>query len=233
MRKDLESLREQLLDASLIIDNQQLVKGYGHVSARVPGRDDMLITPRRGPGLLSDSDEMLILDFDGKLLEGDGPIPIEAVMHGAIYRAHSNVHAVVRTHSKYVNVLGILGKPPRPVHGFGSFLGAEVPIFPKPFLIADPELAREVAASLGSAEALVLRGNGDIVPGRSVPEATVKAIFLEESCELQYLALCAGQPTYLTPEEIAIRREPGYDHFDRAWDYYREQLYADDFEDED
>lgn len=203
------------------------------MSARVPGRDAMLITPRRAPGLLSDPDDMLMLDFEGKLLEGDGPIAIEAVMHGAIYQTHPNLHALVRTHSKYVNVMGILGKPPRPVHGFGSFLGAEVPIFSKPFLVATAGLAREVAASLGDAEALVLRGNGDIVAGASVPEATVKAIFLEQSCELQYLALCAGQPTYMTPEEIAIRREPGYDHYDRAWNYYREQLYADEFEDED
>jgi len=233
MRNNLEALREQLLDAALIIDQQNLVKGYGHASARVPGRDAMLITPRRAPGLLSDPDEMLVLDFQGKLLEGDGPVAIEAIMHGVIYETHPDVHALVRTHSKYVNVMGILGTPPRPVHGFGSFLGEEVPIFSKPFLVVSSELAHEVSATLGDAEALVLRGNGDIVPGRSVPEATVKAIFLEQSCELQYLALCAGQPTYLTAGEIAIRRQPGYDHFERAWDYYREQLYADELEDED
>jgi ribulose-5-phosphate 4-epimerase/fuculose-1-phosphate aldolase len=233
VRNNLDTLREQLLDAALIIDQQDLVRGYGHVSARVPGRDAMLITPRRGPGLLSDPDEMLVLDFEGDLLEGDGPVAIEAIMHGVIYRTHPNVHALVRTHSKFVNVMGILGTPPRPVHGFGSFLGPEVPIFSKPFLISSSELAQEVSATLGDAEALVLRGNGDIVPGRSVPEATVKAIFLEQSCELQYLAMCAGQPVYMTPDEIKIRREPGYDHFDRAWEYYREQLYADEIDDED
>ena len=123
-------------------------------------------------------------------------------------------------------MLSILGKRPRAVHGFGSFLGAEVPIFAKPFLIVNADLARQVVATLGDAEAVVLRGNGDIVVGRSVAEATVKAIFLEESCELQYLALCAGEPTYMTADEVAIRHEPGYDHFGRAWEYYRERLYG-------
>ena len=57
-------------------------------------------------------------------------------------------------------------------------------------------------------------------------EATVKAIFLEEACELMYLALCAGEPAYYTEPELAVRSNPGYDHFRRAWDYYRERLYV-------
>ena len=167
---------------------------------------------------------MLVMDFEGKLVEGDEPVPIESILHGAIYRARSDVSALVRTHSKYVNVMGILGKPARVVHGFGSFLGAEIPIYDKPFLISNAQLARELVAALGDSEAVLMRGNGDVVTGHTVGEATVKAIFLEESCELQYLALCAGQPKYFTPEELAIRREPGYDHFGRAWEYYRERL---------
>ena len=232
MRSDLEALREELLDASLIIDNQALVNGYGHVSARISGREAMLMTPRRGPGLLTDGDEMLVLDFDGKLLAGDGDVAIEVLLHGEIYRARPDVGAIVRTHSKYANVLGILGKPPRVVHGFGSFLGSEVPIFHRPDLIATKDLGREAAKALAGSEALVLRGNGSAVVGGSLPEAVVKAIFLEESCELQYLALCAGEPQYFNAAELAARRDPGYDHFGRAWEFYRERLYMEgDFED--
>lgn len=227
MRNDLRSLREELLDAALIIDNQELVQGYGHVSARIPGRDAMLMTPRRGPGLLEDPDEMLVVDFKGKLVEGDGAVALEAIMHGAVYEARSDVSGMVRTHSKYANVLSILGKPPRAVHGFGTFLGMEVPVYEKPYLIVNEELAREFVATLGNAEAILVRGNGNLIVGHSVPEATVKAIFLEEACELQYLALCVGEPAYYTPAELAVRSEPGYDHFGRAWDYYRERLYVD------
>jgi HCOMODA/2-hydroxy-3-carboxy-muconic semialdehyde decarboxylase len=226
VRDNLQSLREELLDAALIIDNQELVKGYGHVSARLPDRDAMLMTPRRGPGLLEDPDEMLVVDFKGRLLEGDGTVALEAIMHGAVYEARPEVAGMVRTHSKYANVLSLLGKPPRAVHGFGTFLGMQVPIYEKPYLIVNEDLAREFVATLGNAEAILVRGNGNLIVGRSVPEATVKAIFLEESCELQYLALCAGAPAYYSSEELAVRSEPGYDHFGRAWDYYRERLYV-------
>jgi L-ribulose-5-phosphate 4-epimerase len=227
LRNDLQSLREQVLDAALIIDVQELVKGYGHVSARIPGRDAMVMTPRRGPGLLEDPDEMLVIDFKGNLLEGDGAVALEVIMHGAVYEARPEVSGIVRTHSKYANVLSILGKPLRAVHGFGTFLGMEVPIYEKPFLITNEELGREFVAKLGNAEAILVRGNGNLIVGHSVPEATVKAIFLEEACELYYLALCVGEPAYYTSAELAVRSEPGYDHFGRAWDYYRERLYAD------
>jgi len=227
VRDELRSLREEILDAALIIDNQGLVQGYGHVSARIPGRDAMLMTPRRGPGLLEDPDEMLVIDFKGRKLEGDGDVAIEVIMHGAVYEARPDVSGIVRTHSKYANVLSILRKPPRAVHGFGTFLGMQVPIFDKPFLISNEDLGREFVAMLGSAEAILVRGNGNLIVGHSVPEATVKAIFLEEACELQYLAYCAGEPATYTPEELAVRSEPGYDHFGRAWDYYRERLYVD------
>ena len=225
MRGDLRSLREQILDAALIIDNQGLVQGYGHVSARIPGEDAMLMTPRRGPGLLEDPDEMLVLDFQGRKLEGEGDVAIEVIMHGAVYEARPDVEGIVRTHSKYANVLSILRKPPQAVHGFGTFLGMEVPIYDKPFLISTADLGREFVARLGDAEAILVRGNGNLIVGHSVPEATVKAIFLEEACELQYLAYCVGEPAAYTPEELAVRSEPGYDHFGRAWDYYRERLY--------
>jgi HCOMODA/2-hydroxy-3-carboxy-muconic semialdehyde decarboxylase len=224
VNSDLELLREELLDASLIIDSHELIEAYGHLSARIPGRDAMLMTPRRSPGLLTDLDEIIVVSFEGELLEGVGPVAVEATLHGEVYRARPDVEAIVRTHAKYGNVMSILRKPPRVVHGFGSFLGAEVPIFDQPILIDNAELAREVAVALGEAEAILLRGNGSIVVGASVPEATVKSIFLEDSCELQYLALCAGQPAYLTDEEVASRRNSGHDHFGRAWEYYRERM---------
>lgn len=228
MSNSLSGLREDLLTASQILDSEGLVEGYGHVSARLAGRDAMLMTPRKGLGLLSDSDEMLVVGFDGVLLGGDGPVAIEAVMHGEVYRRRPDVRALVRTHSEYVNVLSILGRPPRVVHGFGSFLGAAVPIFQRPLLITNQGLARELADALGAAEAVVMRGNGDLVTGATVAEATVKAIFLEESCRLQYLAMCAGEPTYFSEEDRRIRANPGYDHWGRAWDYYRARVLSED-----
>jgi len=228
MSDPLSKLRQDLLIASQILDSEGLVEGYGHVSARLAGREAMLITPRTGLGLLSDPDEMLVVSFDGRLLEGDGPVAIESVMHGEVYRLRSDVHALVRTHSQYVNVLGILGRRPRVVHGFGSFLGAEVPIFPRPLLVTNVGLARELALALGSAEAILMRGNGDLVTGATVAEATVKAIFLEESCRIQYLALCVGEPTYFSPEDLAVRRDPGYDHWGRAWDFYTARVMGED-----
>ena len=230
MNSDLELLREELLDASLIIDSLELTKAYGHLSARIPGSDTMLMTPRRAPGLLSDPDEMIVVDFTGRLLEGLGPVPAEVALHTEIYRARPNVGAVIRTHAKFGNVTSILGRPVHAVHGLGAFLGSEVPVFSRSLMIAGLDAAREVVEALQDADAMLIRGNGAVVVGGSVPEAAVKAIFLEESCELQFLASAAGQPQQLAADEVATWRDAGFDHFEQAWEYFRERLLFDEFE---
>ena len=228
MSESLDQLRDDLLTASLILDSEGLVEGYGHVSVRVPGQQAMIMTPRKGLGLLTSPDEMVVVGLDGQLIDGDETPALESIMHGEVYRQRPDVQALVRTHSEYVNIMGILGRKPRVVHGFGSFLGAEIPIMQRPLLITDVALARELAQVLGNAEAVLMRGNGDLVTGGNVAEATVKAIFLEESCRLQYLAMCAGEPQYFSDEERAIRSNPGYDHFGRAWEYYKARVLSEE-----
>jgi ribulose-5-phosphate 4-epimerase/fuculose-1-phosphate aldolase len=230
VNSDLELLREELLDASLILDSHELTKAYGHLSGRISQQNAMIMTPHRAPGLLTDPNEMIVVDFDGQLLQGAGPVPGEAALHGEIYRARTTIDAIVRTHAKYGNAMSIIGTPPRAVHGFGALLGSEIPIFPRPLLIGSADVAREVVAILKEAEAILLRGNGAVVLGGSIPEAAVKAILLEESCELHYLALIAGQPVHLTDDEITTWRDAGYDHYERAWEYYRDRTLFEAFE---
>jgi ribulose-5-phosphate 4-epimerase/fuculose-1-phosphate aldolase len=231
VNSDLGFLRDELLDASLIIDSHELSKAHGQLSARIAGRDAMLMTPRRAPGLLTDPDEMIVIDFDGRLVDGMGPVPHEALLHGEIYRARPAVGAIVRTHARYSSVTSLMAAPVRAVHGFGALLGSDVPIFPQALPIVSADLAQQVVAALDDADAILLRGNGAVVLGRSVPEAAVKAILLEESCELTYLALAAGQPAAsLTDDEVTAWRGIAHDPVEQAWEYARERLLFDEFD---
>lgn len=66
-----------------------------------------------------------------------------------------------------------------------------------------------------------MRGNGTLVVGRTLPEACVKAIFLEESARIQCVAAGAGRPLAMSDAEIRRRTDVPYDHYGRAWNYYR------------
>jgi ribulose-5-phosphate 4-epimerase/fuculose-1-phosphate aldolase len=214
-------LREQMVTGCSILSDQGLVEGFGHLSARLPGDDRVLMTPRKALGLVR-AEELLTLDLEGKVLEGAGRPAVEVAMHLAIYRRRPDVGAVARTHSRAAAVFCATGRPIRAVHGFGCHLGPEVPVFPDFTLVGRRELGEAVANALGEGQAVLLRGNGTVVTAPTLVEAVVRAIWLEEAATIQLAALSAGlEPRYLAPDEVARRAAMDMpDEPVRAWAFY-------------
>ena len=213
-------LRSQVLTACRVLSHFRMVEGFGHVSARVSA-DRIMITPRRALGLVTEA-ELVELDFKGEQWAGEGRRPLEWAMHLAVYRHRADVNAIARAHPRNVAAYACAATPLKVAHGFGATLGAEVPVFPQPYLITDGELADGVAQTLGGGEAVILQGNGMLTVGQSVPHACVQALFLEETCELQLKALAAGlAPKSYTAQGAARRHGDDRVHEPiRAWEYY-------------
>ncbi len=221
----LARLADDVIAVCTILDAKGLVEGYGHVSVRIPGGDLILVTPRGGLGFVRSSD-LLIVDMKGKLVRGRGTPPLELPMHTSVYRRRPEVGALCRTHSPMAVAWSTLGRGLPATHGFGSFLGHDVPVYLKPDLITTEALGTELAEILGAREAVLMRGNGTLVVGRTVAEACVKALFLEESARIQCLVAGAGQPLAMSGAEIRRRADVPYDHYGRAWNYYRAKYAA-------
>ena len=213
-------LRAEVVTACKVLTHFRIVEGFGHVSARV-GSDRVLITPRRALGLVTEA-ELVELDFDGKQHAGEGSPPLEVPMHLAVYRRRPDVMAIARGHPRHVAAYACAGTPMKIAHGFGANLGAEVPVFGQPFLITAGEMADGVADALGEGEAVILQSNGMLAVGQSVPHASVQALFLEETAELQLLAQGAGlAPKFYSAQGAARRHGDDRVHEPvRAWEYY-------------
>jgi ribulose-5-phosphate 4-epimerase/fuculose-1-phosphate aldolase len=213
-------LRAEVVTACRVLTRFRIVEGFGHVSARV-GDDRMLITPRRALGLVTEA-ELVELDLAGRQQAGEGRPPLEAAMHLAVYRRRPDVMAIARGHPRHVAAYACAGEPLKVAHGFGANLGATVPVFGQPYLVADAEMADGVADALGQSEAVILQSNGMLAVGQSVPHACVQALFLEETAELQLLAQGAGLALkYYTAQGAARRHGDDRVHEPiRAWEYY-------------
>lgn len=217
-RADLEA---QIIAACRVLTHFKMVEGFGHVSARLPGSDNILITPRKALALVTQAD-LVELDPTGRQVAGEGRPPLEVPMHLVVYRRRPDVAALCRAHPRAVASFAAACEPIHTAHGFGANLGAVVPVFTQPFLIADVELAEGVADSLGEGEAVILQANGMLATGESVPDACVKAIFLEEMAQIQLAARAAGlTPKAFSPETAARRRGMDRPHEPvRAWEFY-------------
>jgi len=190
------------------------VHAFGHVTCRSPG--GVLLTPTSSPLATLDPGDVLELDRAGRLLHGAAArLPLEAPMHLAIYARREDVGAVCRAHAPATAAWACTGTPPPLLHGFGGMV-EPVAVWDDPDLIASEQAAAEVAATLGEAPALLLRGNGGLTVGATLDEALVRAWCLEDRCRIALvlggwqpgrLALVLGgwQPGRLAPGARATR----------------------------
>ncbi|MFI6094296.1 class II aldolase/adducin family protein [Lentzea sp. NPDC051213] len=207
-----------LLDAALTTAHAGLVTAFGHVSALV-GDDRLLITPPRPLGSLTLTDRAVTLDRTARdLPEGT---PKEAWIHLAIYRARPDVRAICRAQPETATALASAGVPIRPLHGQGAFLGPEVPVFHDPRLVRDQDRAQQLAEALGTAPALLMRGNGAVTVGADVGQAVARMWLLEASARINAQAAAAGRPRALSTNEQAAWLAAETELLNRLWAHLR------------
>jgi len=163
------------------------------------------------------------MNLHGEVIEGAAPPPFEAWLHTAIMKSKPAVNAITRVHARVANMFSVTDRKLEPVHNHGSFFSGGVPVFQTPDLIATNALGDQVAGAIGDKPAVLLRGNGQVTVGRSIPEAVMMAIYLEEAAEILFGALQIGKPIPLSSDESAKRRVEALPPVDmeRAWNYFK------------
>jgi L-ribulose-5-phosphate 4-epimerase len=225
MEPSIGQLRQDVVSACRILSYQKLVQGFGHVSARIPNSDRFLMTPRISLTMITEK-ALLTMNLKGEIVEGQHPAPFEAWLHTAIMKAKPGVNAITRIHARVANMFSVTDRKLEPVHNHGSFFSGGVPVFHTPDLISNPKLGEAVAETMGSKPAVLLRGNGQVTVGRSIPEAVMMAIYLEEAAEILYGALQIGKPIPLSAQESAQRQIEALPPVDleRAWNYFKNRI---------
>jgi ribulose-5-phosphate 4-epimerase/fuculose-1-phosphate aldolase len=209
-------MRRWLEEKRLVLDTAQrmlaagLVTGTaGNVSLRLAPEGDrplLAITPTSRPYDSLAPDDIQILDFAGRKVDGDLPPSIEAPMHLGIYRARPDINAVIHTHSVFATTAAVAGLSIPPILDEQVvYLGGEVKLAAyAPG--GTPQLAESAVAALGDRRAVLLANHGAVSAGRDLPEAFHAAELLEKTARIYLLALAAGSVTTLTPEAQAAAR---------------------------
>jgi ribulose-5-phosphate 4-epimerase/fuculose-1-phosphate aldolase len=235
---ELTAVIDDLVIGNRILYVQDVVDGYGHISARHPHHPDRFLMSRaRAPGLVVASD---IMEFglDGELTAPDErPVYSERFIHSEVYKARPDVNAVVHSHSPTVVPFSVTQVPLRPIRA--AFLYPEVPVFDTRsaagwtnLLISNAALGKALAQTLGKNSVALLRGHGNVVVAPSVRVVVYRAIYTEANAKLLLQAKLLGGPiTYLAPEEAALmekeqgRHRPGHGS-DRTWEMWKQEALA-------
>ncbi|HEY3058208.1 MAG TPA: class II aldolase/adducin family protein, partial [Chloroflexota bacterium] len=172
--------RDLLATACKILYKLGLSDYLGHPSMRQG--EHVLIKPKHSPSVRGmdtmGPEHMVLIDMDGRLVEGDHEPPSERFIHTEIYRARPDVQSVVHTHQPMATLAGIVGLDIQPLLHLESQVVADgpVPTFACAELIVNAQLGSRLAHSLGSHRVCHLQGHGVVSVGPSIQDAVLGAI---------------------------------------------------------
>lgn len=203
------AIAEKLSTACRLLYMEKLMDHGGLAGARNPATGHLILNPRemRGtPGrhpVLMSAEDMVVVDPDGKRMEGSNNPPSETPIFTGVFRARPDVMAVFHLHLQYATLFSIVGKPLQAIGVTGAPFGEIVPVHPDPTLIQRPEQGVAVAHSLGDSLAVILRGHGAVIVGTSIEEAFAASVMFEDNALRLFRASQIGTPQPLLGSELA------------------------------
>jgi ribulose-5-phosphate 4-epimerase/fuculose-1-phosphate aldolase len=152
----------------------------GHLSIKVaPNR---MIANRFGPsfGTLMPKD-LLTLDLEGNIIEGDGIVNDTIRLHGVIHHVNPDITALAHTHPPAVVTYSTLRSVPDVYDQESCFLAGEVGIVEEDYsgLASKEERVRPFADALRKYHAVILPNHGAITKGQNIPQAIILMLLLE------------------------------------------------------
>jgi len=222
-QETVQELKEKIATGCRILAKLGLADYLGHVSARVPETDYMLIKARGtdlGNLLEMTPERVVMVDLEANHVEGKYRAPAETKLHTEVFKARPDVMGLAHTHQHLSTAFGAAGKPILPMLGIMSAVCARpLPVYQSSLKIVNTEQGAAVARVLGDAIGCHLKNHGILMTGRSVEEAVINAIWLEMQAKMTLLATMIGTPSPQSPEEVQLNMEQA-DPIAGRWRYY-------------
>jgi len=201
----LPKLREEVYKLHLELPRHQLVVWtMGNLSARDPDSGLIVIKPSGVRYEALSPANMVIVDLDGKVVEGALKPSSDTASHCYIYRHMPHVNGVVHTHSRYATAFAALGQPiPCFLTGMADEFGGPIPCGGFA-LIGGEEIGREVVRVLTGSKspACIMQNHGVFTVGKSAEAAVKAAVMAEDSAATSWYALQLGTPIPISDENL-------------------------------
>lgn len=229
--KPFDQVLDDLVAANRILAHEGVCDAFGHVSIRHPSNPERFLMSRSCSPELVELPDIMEFGLDGVPVGGDARQPyLERYIHGAIYEARPDIHAVVHSHTDDVQPFGLTDVPFRPVLHTAGPMGSHVPVWDihdrfgdTNLLVVNVEQGRDLAARLGTNRVVLMRGHGFAAAGRYLLEAMKIAVYLPRNARALLAALSIGSPKYLSEGEVEILSKvpPDAVSLHRAWEYWK------------
>ena len=178
-----------------------------HYSLMLPGSGEhYLINPEGLFWSEIKASDLLICDFEGKVVEGKGKLERTAYcLHAPIHRLNPKARALLHTHMPNATALCLIdGGRLEPTNQTSVIFWDRV-AYDETYagLAMQPAEGERVARIMGDKDILMMRNHGPMVAGATIAQGFGNLYFLEEACKVQLLAMAAGRPMKPIQPKIA------------------------------
>jgi len=200
----LDALRQQVYELHLELPKYNLVVWtMGNLSARDPQTGLVVIKPSGVRYEDLRPDNLVVVDLDGRVIEGDLAYSSDTLTHLYIYRHRPDVNGVCHTHSTFATAFAAVGRPiPCFLTGMADEFGGEIPVGGFE-LIGSEAIGREVLRVVGSGKAVIMQNHGLFTIGKTAEAAVKAAVMAEDAARTSFYALQLGTPIPIPPADVA------------------------------
>jgi L-ribulose-5-phosphate 4-epimerase len=184
--------------------NELVIWTAGNVSARVPGRELLVIKPSGVSYQELSPENMVVTDLHGRLVEGEHQPSSDTAAHAYVYRHMPEIGGVVHTHSTYATAWAARGEAiPCVLTMVADEFGGQIPVGPFA-LIGDDSIGQGIVATLRQSRspAVLMQNHGPFTVGKDARAAVKAAVMLEDVARTVHIARQLGEPIPIRQQDV-------------------------------
>ena len=195
--------RELVVEYGKKMSSAGLSKGTsGNISVFNRELGYMAISPSGVGYFETNPEDVVIMDVEANIIEGEKKPSSEFDLHLSFYRAKKDANAVVHAHSTFCTTFACLRKPLLALHYVIGVAGTDTINCAEYATYGTPEMAHNAIVACGEGKAVLLANHGLVVTGPTMAKAFSLAENMEFIAEMQYRAMCIGEPAVLDHDEM-------------------------------
>jgi len=204
---ELEDIKREVLETSIKMSKMGLAAGtWGNISARVD-QDRMIITPSGMSYNVLKPEDMVLVNIHDLSYVGKLKPSIEFPLHVEIYKARSEINAVMHTHSINACSIAAARKDIPPIlDDMVQIVGGSIRIT-EYALPGSEQMVKNAVKKLENRNATILANHGPVCLGRNLNEALITSQIVEKAAKAFIDTQAFGGPVCLTNEDVDLMRK--------------------------
>jgi L-fuculose-phosphate aldolase len=197
----LDDLRKELIYYGKLAGEKNFTPGYsGNLSARY--EDKILITSSGSANGYLSKDELVLMDFDGNLIEGNKKPSSEKMLHAEFYKKRPDVNYIIHVHSPFLSTFACMHIAlDEPIMAENVFYFGQIPLA-EYGLPSSMDLVEKTSKYFTEYDAVLMANHGFIVGDKTIKDAFLKLELAESYAQVVFNTKVMGQPVLFTKEQV-------------------------------